>query len=78
MAIKRVKISGTAYDLDNRLITLTATSGTLTTDQLAILQASSKNYIIYNNNIYNLTSKSTEEAYYGRVGTTEDQNFRIN
>lgn len=37
-------------------ITLTTTSGTLTDEQLATLQKSDENYIIYNNNIFRLKS----------------------
>ena len=50
MTVKQIQINNTNYDLDNRYIFLNGkqgSSGTLTNDQLAILQASPQNYIIY-------------------------------
>lgn len=66
MAIKQVKLGGVSYDLDNRSITLTSTSGTLTTDQLAILQASDQNYIISGVGKFVLTTKDSTKLYYSR------------
>lgn len=52
------------YDLDNRYIELTGTSGTLTADQLALLQASTKNYILYNSSMYRLRYDNGSQLYY--------------
>ena len=54
----------TLHDLDNRYITLSTESGTLTADQLALLQASSQNYIVYSNFNYRKTGESSSYLYY--------------
>ena len=41
----------------------TATSGTLTQDQIEILQASNQNYIIFNNELFRLNDKQHNEGY---------------
>lgn len=79
-AIKQIKdSSNTVHDLDNRYITLTATSGTLTTDQLAILQSSNQNYIVYGSYIYRLVSGNSSALYYQRIAaeTNKNQYFTI-
>ena len=66
--------SNTLHDLDNRYITLTSTSGTLTADQLALLQESNQNYIIYNNGSsllpLRLQTTSSTTLTYGRISPT--------
>lgn len=57
---------GNLHDLDNRYITLSAASGTLSADDLSVLQASSKNYIIYSDKIYKLTSSNGSALQYSR------------
>lgn len=57
---------GNLHDLDNRYITLSAASGTLSTDDLSVLQASSKNYIIYSDKIYKLTLSNSSVLQYSR------------
>ena len=64
--VKRIKVDDVAYDLDNRSITLNATSGTLTEAELATLQASPKNYIEYNNGLYRLVYADSIKLYYKR------------
>lgn len=60
-------------------ITLTGTSGTLTDDQLSILQANDFNYIVLDNEIYNLQDKNHEDGYlvYTHVGSDTSQNYFI-
>lgn len=65
MAIKQIKLNGSTYDLNNRSITLASASGTLTVDQMAILQASDKNFIIYSNFYYTKTGETSTHMYYG-------------
>lgn len=64
--VRQVKLGTDYYDLDNRFITLTATSGTLTTDQLAVLQASDQNYIVYGDGIFRLVYATSSELWYQR------------
>lgn len=65
--IKQFKDSSSVvHDLDNRSITLSATSGTLTTDQLAVLQASDKNCIKYGDGIFRLVYATSSELWYQR------------
>lgn len=45
--IKQVQVDNTTYDLDNRYVILSNSSGTLTNDQFAVLKASTENYILY-------------------------------
>ena len=72
--INQVKISSTTYDLDNRYVELSATSGTLTTDQLALLQASNQNYIVYvtggNSLTLRLMTVTSTALTYGRISPT--------
>lgn len=60
--------SNTVHDYDNRYITLSAASGTLTTDQLAVLQESSKNYIVFQDFIYTKTGETSSNMYYAYLG----------
>lgn len=56
--------SNTLHDLDNRYITLSAESGTLTSDQLAVLKESNGNYIVYSSFHYRKTGESSTQMYY--------------
>ena len=63
------------YDLENRSITLSATSGTLTDDQLAILQASEDNYIKYSDGrLFKFVSNANSKLYYQRLTATDNVN----
>jgi len=66
------------FDLDNRYIELTGTSGTLTTDQLALLQASNQNYIIYSGG-GKLTKINEDNTYlyYARQTTASSTKYYI-
>lgn len=57
----------------------TATQGTLTDDQLSILQANDFNYILLNNELYSLQDRSHEEGYlvYTHTGRDTAQNTFI-
>ena len=63
------------YDIDNRYISIDSTTTVLTEAQLGILQASDKNFILYNSDtIYRLAQKSSnsltyENFYTGVSGT---------
>ena len=77
-AIKQIKdLNNTLHDLDNRSITLTGTSGTLTTDQLAILQESNQNYIIYNNSRYRQIGATDTALYYQRTNTENRNQYFV-
>ena len=79
-AIKQIKdLNNTLHDLDNRYVTITTTSGTLTADQLAILQESNQNYIIYNQSRYRQIGATDTALYYQRTNTeNRNQYFIIN
>lgn len=57
----------------------TAMEGTLTSDQIQILQASDANYIVFNNEIYLLQDKEHDVGYliYTHVGHTDKDTFMI-
>lgn len=77
--VRQVKLGTDYYDLDNRFITLTETSGTLTTAQLAVLQASDQNYIVYGDGIFRLVYATSSELWYQRFLSTSATNgwFKI-
>ena len=79
-AIKQIKdLNNTLHDLDNRYVTITTTSGTLTADQLAILQESNQNYIIYKQSRYRQIGATDTALYYQRTNTeNRNQYFIIN
>ena len=67
MAIKQVNDGNTTHDIDNRSVTLSSTSGTLTDAQLAILKASQQNYIINGDGyIFRLVAPSATTYTYQR------------
>lgn len=57
----------------------TATSGTLTAEQLAILQSGSENYILLDSEIYKLQDNQTSSGYlvYTHTGTDNNNNVYI-
>ena len=51
--IKRIKIANINYDFDSRYIELSrSTSGTLTAEQISVLQSSTRNYINHDGTIF--------------------------
>ena len=65
------------FDLDNRYIEISGTSGTLTTDQLAILQASNQNYIINGGYVYRQTFQDSSTLAYKSIANSEGINKYI-
>lgn len=63
-----------------QVVTLTSgSSGTLTSEQLALLQSSDENYISLDNELYKLADKQTAAGYlvYSHVGKDNTQNFFV-
>ena len=58
-SIKQVKLGTDLYDLDNRCITVSASAGTLTEEEMAILRASSQNYVLYHTGTNSLELRLT-------------------
>ena len=55
----------------------TATSGTLTTEQLSTLQSGSENYILLDNEIYKLQDNQTDSGYLVYTHTGSDNNNNV-
>lgn len=70
--IRQVLVGTDYYDLDNRYIEITGASGTLTENQLGILQASDKNFVVANGVILRLVAKNATQLCYQAIasGTT--------
>ena len=67
-----------AYQYKIRLIQLTGTSGTLTTEQLNLLRADNNNYIICDNELYYLNDTMTSQGYLVYTHTGADASNNIN
>ena len=80
-AIRQFKDSSNVlHDLDNRYIELSAASGTITSDQLAVLQESNKNYIKYSDGGFlTLIFEDATYLYYARntAGSSSKYYIRI-
>ena len=76
-AIKRIKIDGVTYDLENRSIVLSTATGTLDSEQLQTLQSSDNNYIIYNDIRYNLYIDDGTTRIYSNVQATTSTYINI-
>lgn len=77
--IKQIKdFANTAHDLDNRSVTITTVSETpaenvLSANDVALLQASNQNYIVYSGKIYRLVSADASTLCYGREDVANSQ-----
>lgn len=67
-----------AYQYKIRLVQLTGTSGTLTTEQLNLLRADNNNYIICDNELYYLNDTMTSQGYLVYTHTGADASNNIN
>ena len=66
------------YQSKIRLVQLTGTSGTLTTEQLNLLRADNNNYIICDNELYYLNDVMTSQGYLVYTHTGADASNNIN
>ena len=66
------------YQSKIRLVQLTGTSGTLTTEQLNLLRADNNNYIICDNELYYLNDTMTSQGYLVYTHTGADASNNIN
>ena len=66
------------YQYKIRLLQLTGTSGTLTTEQLNLLRADNNNYIICDNELYYLNDTMTSQGYLVYTHTGADASNNIN
>ena len=66
------------YQSKIRLVQLTGTSGTLTTEQLNLLRADNNNYIICDNELYYLNDTMTSQGYLVYTHTGADTSNNIN
>ena len=67
-------VNATVNEAIPTYITISGTSGTLTENQLAILQASKNNYIVSGSYVYRLVSGDSTTLYYQRIAATTNKN----